>query len=500
MSDQSYGLRFDIYERVHLSDEETGIEELEEIELFPRIQVMPGDDYATLRGHLLLTGLYRGEGERRELSHLIPVEITIPLSRVNRLEDISVEIENFDVDLLNERSLNVTGVLSLQGIETTAFAPAPQDWTSREYTASYVQGEGEEESAPWITSEAAFDTEKSAPDDRDEAVLFEQAEESKDEAGFESASENREQADLTGEWFDEVTDAAYVKERLGQDIGYQEESEFPQEADESFSAAGFSALAGESGEPLPAVPEEDDGRFGYETVSAFVSSAEPAALPVWKLDPPEAETGSADSAAEAVVAESEAAEPVAARPEAAEPEAVEPEAARPEAAEPVAAAAEAAEISGSAEEEQPAVLEAAFAEPPVAEAEILPAEGEKPQEPKIALNSQKKSEASGGEHFGFSQLLQTPRQLPASEEAKTKEERPAAEPLQAEPEDRQWKESFISKLNEASPFRKVRMVIVQREETIDEIADRYSVSARELLLHNRLSEQNIAEGQVLYLP
>ena len=49
-------------------------EELEEIELFPKIQVYPGDEYAALRGHLLLSGLYRGEGESRELEHWIPVE------------------------------------------------------------------------------------------------------------------------------------------------------------------------------------------------------------------------------------------------------------------------------------------------------------------------------------------------------------------------------------------------------------------------------------------
>lgn len=60
MADQSYGLRFDIYERVHLSEDVIGIEELEEIELFPKIQVIPGQDYASLRGHLLLAGLYRG--------------------------------------------------------------------------------------------------------------------------------------------------------------------------------------------------------------------------------------------------------------------------------------------------------------------------------------------------------------------------------------------------------------------------------------------------------
>ena len=40
---------------------------------------------------------------------MIPVEITVPLNRVSSLDDIAVEIENFDVDLLSKRSLNITG-------------------------------------------------------------------------------------------------------------------------------------------------------------------------------------------------------------------------------------------------------------------------------------------------------------------------------------------------------------------------------------------------------
>lgn len=138
LADQSYGLRFDIYERVHLSEDVIGIEELEEIELFPKIQVIPGQDYASLRGHLLLAGLYRGGGETRSLEHWIPVEITIPLSRVNRLEDITVEIENFDVDLLSARSLNITGVLSLKGVETSSLAVEADSWKDREFTTAHV--------------------------------------------------------------------------------------------------------------------------------------------------------------------------------------------------------------------------------------------------------------------------------------------------------------------------------------------------------------------------
>ncbi|MNP78908.1 Stage VI sporulation protein D [compost metagenome] len=67
-------------------------------------------------------------------------------------------------------------------------------------------------------------------------------------------------------------------------------------------------------------------------------------------------------------------------------------------------------------------------------------------------------------------------------------------------EEVRWKNLFIGNAEEQTPFRKIRLVIVQREETLDEIAERYNLSTRELQLYNRLAEHNLAEGQVLYIP
>jgi stage VI sporulation protein D len=70
---------------------------------------------------------------------------------------------------------------------------------------------------------------------------------------------------------------------------------------------------------------------------------------------------------------------------------------------------------------------------------------------------------------------------------------------QGEGEELRWKNLFISN-EDQNPFRKVRLVIVQREETLDDIAQRYHLSTRELQLYNRLSEHQVNEGQVLYIP
>ncbi|TXK84716.1 LysM peptidoglycan-binding domain-containing protein [Paenibacillus sp. N3.4] len=132
MSEQQPGLRFDIYERVHLQEGLAGIQELNDVELLPHIQVLTQDDQAILKGNLLLTGNYfSDEGQSpRTLEHMIPVEITLPLNRIHRVEDIQVEIENFDIDLLSARSLNVTGVLSLQGVEVVSVPLA--NWNESE--------------------------------------------------------------------------------------------------------------------------------------------------------------------------------------------------------------------------------------------------------------------------------------------------------------------------------------------------------------------------------
>jgi stage VI sporulation protein D len=140
LAEQQNGLRFDIYERVHLSEGTAGIKELENVELVPHIQVVSHEDQAMLRGNLLLTGTYVDEQdtENRTLEHLIPVEITLPLNRVQRIEDIAVEIENFDIDILSARSLNITGVLSLNGLEEVILAGKRNDWKEHEEEVVFV--------------------------------------------------------------------------------------------------------------------------------------------------------------------------------------------------------------------------------------------------------------------------------------------------------------------------------------------------------------------------
>lgn len=107
--------------------------------------------------------------------------------------------------------------------------------------------------------------------------------------------------------------------------------------------------------------------------------------------------------------------------------------------------------------------------------------------------------------FGLSSLLQSNKReqeakaLAKQQEAKHLEEEALEKRIEAG-EDVEWKKLFLSKQGEEREFRKVRICIVQREETLETIAGRYQLNPREIVLYNRLPDQSINEGQVLYIP
>lgn len=424
MVDQSYGLRFDIYERIHLGDDVIGIDELEEIELYPKVQVIPGEEYASLRGHLLLTGVYRGGGESQQLEHYIPVEITIPLSRVNDLEEIAVEIENFDVDLLNTRSLNVTGVLLLQGIETS-LSSTGEEWRDQEFTAEHELSHSEDrDQYPGIEETSAIPY---TADEQQEAWVEEQA------------------SPVSGQAFD---------------VNVEEIKPL-----ESLEAASL-PVAEVISEPIP-VPE------------SHISSSQPAE-PSDQLTWDEALIASGDENEEgkelAVEAPVESASAW-----------NEDSFTTAEEALPVAQSLDAAQLEE--EQEQEATLSS-----------TEEVEQEDKQEMKIAVGSKKSNDQDALSSFSISNLLPKYRQ---PVEADTIEEEVEAELVAEEDIGNRpsWKNLFIrQEAEEQAPFRKMKLVIVQREETLNEIAERYHLSSRELQLYNRLEEQNLAEGQVLYIP
>ena len=388
MFDQSYGLRFDIYERIQLSDNVAGIAELEEIELLPHIQVISQEDQATLRGHLLLTGLYKGEGEEdvtQQLEHFIPVEITVPLSRVTSLDEIAVEIENFDIDLLSTRSLNITGVLSLRGIE----APLNDDsatWNAEEFTVVHAPDWSVDQVE---TAQSALENDAHTDSIPDKGTIEDVPDTSVLHTGNESIDAVRAK---------EVSNVWHFEPEDEMELMYPEID-------------------------MNLVDAELNGENAYGAIS--VHSLE----------------------------------------------------------------------NDSSEEEDNHSFESTQGIPSTES-------NDEKLEMRIGLGSKQQPAVETKENFGLSSILSSSRSMRDLEQ-QAQEVQQLADEIELEkavPEDVQWKSLFLGSTSEKSPFSKVRLCIVQREETLDMIADRYQMSSRELLLYNRLSEQTIEEGQVLYIP
>ena len=65
--------------------------------------------------------------------------------------------------------------------------------------------------------------------------------------------------------------------------------------------------------------------------------------------------------------------------------------------------------------------------------------------------------------------------------------------------------SFLSKLmavkeEETSPKATLKMCIVQRNETLEQIAERYQVSVDEIIRFNRLTSDQVSPGDIMYIP
>ncbi|GIP45511.1 hypothetical protein J45TS6_39700 [Paenibacillus sp. J45TS6] len=444
MLNPPYGLRFDIYERVQLPEHVPAIAELEEIELYPRIQVITDQEHAALRGHLLLSGVYVGENKEQEgLQHLIPVEITIPLSRVASVEEIAVEIENFDVDLLSTRSLNITGVLSLRGIEGIQTEETPA-WNSDEFTVVHTNSASEQgNSEPKEYS--GYNPYHRDPAREDDEASFEQertSDASPVPPTFYAPYITPASVHDEGQEERDVWNLPYETLSVDDGTDQQEESNIEEQRIENQ----------ENGE----LRETKDIQDAKEENSATELSAAPE---VWHFETP----------AEPALGLQEAETPI-----------------EEQAAEPTAIQRDDQEITW---EDEGTLLTADVPQPE--------AEDEKP-ELKVAFGSKKENDAPAADSYGITSLLQKSKRT--EEVLQLEEQIPVEKREEEQIEDVQWKNLFLGGSSEQTPFKRVKLCIVQREETLDTIADRYQLSTRELQLYNRLSEQSIEEGQVLYIP
>ncbi|MBJ6362917.1 LysM peptidoglycan-binding domain-containing protein [Paenibacillus sp. GCM10012307] len=468
MPNSSNGLRFDVYERVHLSEDVAGIGELDEIELTPHIQVISHGEQILLRGNLLLAGVYDGQGEVRTkhtLEHLIPVEITLPLNRVHRVEDISVEIDNFDVDILNTKTLNIIGVLSLRGLQIEqagGVSPDSNVWDEESITVVHRIEQTPEEALllerepeeTWAVVQPEWEAAHAQSEPYELAGLLQpQLPETDVFPPFLSAP-GKASEPLVAPPLQRFEPSIVRTERL------RESPVPPQQVTSTNATAAW-----------PGLPVQDERQLVGETAQAAAYT-------------------SLDNAAEEEVI-SEGADPFFGR----ESDSIQTQSELEEAEQAVSVTAQPTELAAQYDEaetdtSQPLVLNEA---PSVAEVTKT--------EMKIAFSG-KESQSNS---FGLSSLLHSnKREQEAKALAKQQEEASLEEEnaqKRIDPgEEVEWKKLFLNNQGDEREFRKLRICIVQREETLETIAGRYQLNPREILLYNRLADQHINEGQVLYIP
>nr|WP_239565697.1 LysM peptidoglycan-binding domain-containing protein [Paenibacillus sacheonensis] len=494
-------MRFDIYERVHLPDEVAAIDELDEIELVPRIGVVQQDEQVLLKGHLLLTGVYRSEEQplsEQSLEHWIPVEITLPLNRIHRLDDISVEIDNFDVDVLSTRTLNITGVLSLFGIEIEQPSSQAADWQREEpYTVVHSRDEEQPFEAP-----SFFDAQRSEeqpylaqPPQFWETEQSRQAEEQDAQRALASraeAEEAREALARTARAREQELLVHAQQEIARQEADRQEAAR--QEADRQ-EAARQEAARQEAARQEAARQEADRQEAARQEADRQEAVLQEAARQEEILQEAveEAEREAAQDAERqqfAQTSESPAFEADAPQQQTWQPEPAPEEAspvpsafAQPEAESPFRTqpAPEAVQLFG----------DVSVQDTDTERKQLRVALAGKPAEDETAQQ--------GAANVSFRSLLQSSRrEQEAKAAAEQHAEREAAQNRKSSGDEIEWKN--LLRPNEDHAFRKMRICIVQREETLDLIAGRYQLQAREIALYNRLSDQSVSEGQVLYIP
>ncbi|WP_080836998.1 LysM peptidoglycan-binding domain-containing protein [Cohnella massiliensis] len=499
MTESLNGLRFDIYERIQLSEDAASIDQLEEIELVPHMQALSQEDQVLLKGHLLLTGVYRSQEEPSALSqleHWIPVEISLPLSRVQSQDELAVEIDNFDVDVLSIRSLNVTGVLSLRGLQVSA--PQAPVWREDGFTVVHQApvAARERQASPEAFGDVTPYRDRTYGESSEEISPF----------GGKDAYREQDSGPIGESWgqpqADDSADRDYGQaEAFAQPQNFYYSQSPPFEPSTTYDAGADKEYAAErrAGRENPNSPyaadarDEDAALYGAPDRFDFAGVKDGGSYREGfrtELQPePEGEP-----------------EPVSgskAKPEpSSEPisvSAAEPEPQHKPHAELQLQAELQAEPQAEPQANEPQ------AEPIALQPEVHPPQ---PREPKIALTAKSADSANAEPSYASGLGLLT--QL--GEKASKREPEPAAsvsvpadEPsLSAKaPEagdEIEWTRLFLSKGGEEQSFRKLKLCIVQREDTLEAIAVRYNVQPRELQLYNRLAEPHVVEGQVIHIP
>ncbi|MHA6252108.1 LysM peptidoglycan-binding domain-containing protein [Oceanobacillus sp. CAU 1775] len=139
--------QFELVESVYFN-QGSHVEELLTISLEPNVSVQADDEYVTIRGEIMLQGEFQAvldenreeltleqedftakryiesitevDENKQEFSHPLPIEISVPLYRVTELEDIQIEMLDFNYEFPTNDHLKLKAVAKINGINKAA--------------------------------------------------------------------------------------------------------------------------------------------------------------------------------------------------------------------------------------------------------------------------------------------------------------------------------------------------------------------------------------------
>ncbi|MFD1168022.1 LysM peptidoglycan-binding domain-containing protein [Oceanobacillus caeni] len=481
------------------------IEELRGISLEPEITIQTNEDYISIRGVIELTGNYKKattiedrleefnheakryiesvadtDDENAEFSHRFPVEISVPTYRVGNLDDVMVSVQAFDYEIPKQTQLKMFSTIAIHGINQEAGISRVEDDSVED---AYQEPLDKQEDVLGISDKVV----------EEEPVLSER--EAKYTFEFEIKQKQQEQEEEP-----EIASKAEIPalEESRDEEGQAEESEIASKAE------------------IPALEESRDEEGQAEELE-IASKAEIPALEENRDEEEQTEEPEIASKAETPTLEENRDE---------EEQTEEPE---------IASKAETPNLEENRDEEEQteeSEIASKIETPTLEENRTEEEQAEEPEIPSITETPTLKTDRDEEEQiegvepekpveegrWSFKTQTQTLAEFfnnhkevsntESSElQSENVEEEVEAESLETEGEHESRDKGDITYLSDIfrnsseEEYTKMRLCIVQKDDTIETISERFKVSPLQIIKQNQLEDDfDVAEGQLLYIP
>lgn len=480
-------LSFAIKETIFLSSDRAGIGELQELELVPDVEVLENDSYVSITGCLQLVGKYepireaaeansggtetlveaftfppfRQEvseeaqyGWEEQIGHRIPLNITIPLDRIAEIGDIYAIVDSFDYKLESPHQMLIDADLKIMGIllGDSQTQPASANQESAEGAQAWEYARVADETLQAHAAPSSLDEIEEKLSALEEELEREALPASDDSAespsvfdapaiAYNQQEEYQQQYGEVQEQYGEVQEVSRSESQqpwIANPAAYGSDAQ----AEAQYDSPAYDALAYrdiQTTEPVKRQPEKEEPILAIHEQDD-VDYAQVA------TDPAESESLYEAEQVQEVHAdgEEEAAEPVVAQPEAVEETELK------------------VAISGKAsrEEQSNVNITSIFSQATRAKQEAQAIEAE-------SSSSSSRQSASVSTS-------------PATVEAM------------------QNLTSFVRRKEESTS--QLKMCIIQRDETLEHISQRYQLPVSKIVEVNRLASEQVVAGQILYIP